>query len=1497
MNDFIELLEANISTLSPMTISKAKMRVDRPTVFITIPDTNVKLYSSIQSSGLLLSNCTGIVSPNKMVSVHNKKFNGKLQYNETKKDAIHSKSGKKLTVMATVPIEGIRTDGKKKKNFLFYDMSIYSKGLSYMLTKFPEKITARNFFENISNTYQLLKKSNVATSHELLFLIQNEKGSLYNILKNLKTLIPLKDFETMNIFDNFTLISNTNGVIIPIVRKDNLKNKLIISNIQRIPNYFKVEEVKTSAISGTSGTSETPADTLSKPTKNSVLTKMAKNFREANLKTTIDEEGKIVAGIDKNQLSAVLKKYKIDDPDVIANVKGALDNFIQLKGDKLTQDEAAITVLKAINYMIHDKEEIDEEYLAKPEKLISKLSEQRTHKTPLSFPKLENTLIGPDQVVDIKHTTGAWRQKQEFETTIHTNVKKLFKSIETTSTRPIKVKNIKWKIIEDDPIWKNSRLIHYEITLQNATGGHKEPYVVNLKVPAPVNDRYFKIQGSNYIMATQQFLKPVTKTDKNEVRILSNYSIIRVGLENLKFNPADIEEVINYIHIRYPNLMKESTDSTVTFKDGSMIFLSGNKVYESTERKISIDEDSGKLTDDKGIEINVKKNEFIYEILMNEILTVNPEDKLTRTKKTIPYINMYLGGLKIPMILYLWQLKGLLTTLNDLGIDYEITNQVKPADVAVKMEDGKALLIRPKSLREKLITNGLLVSRFKKVFKNLDDPAEIHPLISQTYGSGSIFQMRLQTQNCIDPVTKEMLQYESLPETLPNLVSTHCIDLLLNKKMDSLSNLKIYRARLSEVMLNLMYKQIKMAQNHYITKVDEYGDENAKLAIDPDYILRDIITEAGVLQFAEPTSPVDEIALASRTIKTGPGGLPGLRSAKPAHRNIDPSQYGIMSAVATPEAGNVGLIVSHTLTPVMMNELGSYGNKDLSTISKFGTLSINEALTPFQNEVDSDRLIMACAHHRQVTPTNGRQAPLVRSGAEYIVPQISSARFAQRSKKDGTVTEVVPGKTMTVEYKDGTAETFDILPRLSKTKMGVYILIEMTPVEKGTMVKKDQVIAASKNFDENGIYCSGRNVFMAVMNYGGFSHEDSYVISESLAENMSRDIVKEVHIVVPPDTKIMKLEKKVGKNVTKDTVLVEFTYDQDLDEYLELNNLNQSDEEEYISTFAKNAESITLLAQEGEIANIKVFINNKNSVDPQIVKFHKELVNDTKKTISKLSKNAETPEAKQKSVDNLDLNFIKTGGHKFKGTEFLGARIVYYIRQTKPLQEGDKMATRYGAKGVLGKIISKADIPTTVETKKEVEMFISPIGVFSRKNTAMIKELYLGKIMYFLNEKLRDMANDTTVKTEDIFSFLMDIMGLISTKEVLEKIEQNISKIKPTTFRRLIKEEKFQAFATVPPFTDIKFEDIKTAADQLEIPLDEKVYIPELGTTTKEPVPVGISYGQALEQTSEIYSNVRSTGRYDPLTRQATKGKAREGGQSFGKTLPLYTVMCIEQSL
>lgn len=956
------LFEIAMSQLTERRISRTVLRIEKPTVFLTIPDTNVKSWEHFHDAGIFLSNCKGIVTPNRMIKMGGRPFNGRIHHIDLKKHLQVSQSqGKKINVLST--LNNLKNaDPLNSNDYYFFDMSVFSQAFKFISSKQDMKLSTFRLFDLIQKEYQRIKKQFPTVSIEILIMMKDTKGKIYELLQNARVNLPANLFPELELYDNFGLVSNTKGTIIPIFYKNKFKNAISRINLRRLSDYLETETVanvieKESPISDEEEVDEVPELTKDKDS----FEKVIDGLKTSKLTADVTEDGTSISmQIDNRKLSSVLKKYKITDPDITANVRVALNDYINSKGDKLNETEAETIVFHAIHHSIYGSDEINPDFIKKPEKLLKKLEGARAHKTPLTFDaNTQNNVINPKDIIDIDYTTGAWRQKHEFETSIHENVKKLFSTLEDTTEYPVKVKKIQHEVVDDD----NSRLIRYKVTLENINGGKKEPYDVYLNVPSTVNDRYFKLNGVTYIASAQQFMKPVTKTDKDNVRVLTNYSIIRLQLENLKFMPTQIKEIINYIQIKYPNIISDYKENeSVTFIDNSTIYINDDvRVYESPTDKITINKETQKLTNANGDEINSGKYEYLYGVMIEKIQIVNADDDLAKSKKSIPYLSLYLGGFRIPFIIFLWHQKGLLSALNDFGIDYEIVSEAGTAKYVVAHKD-KYLAIHPSTKRGELLCNGLLAFKISKNIEKLDDPNEIFDVIDQHLGQGALYNIGQISENMIDPITKELLEFEGLPTDLNNLLTTHCVDKLLNDNVEELSDLKVYRARMSEMMLNIMYSQLKMSHNEYKRKVRTMGDNDAKINMFSDFILETIYGHAGLLNYTEPVCPIDEINLASKTFKTGPGGVPSSKSFKKEHRNIHKSHIGNLGANATSESSNIGLDVSHTMTTAILNEYGGYGIKNAKGLNGWNALALTEALTPFCNEIDSDRMTMATVH-------------------------------------------------------------------------------------------------------------------------------------------------------------------------------------------------------------------------------------------------------------------------------------------------------------------------------------------------------------------------------------------------------------------------------------------------------------------------------------------------------------------------------------------------------
>ncbi len=904
----------NYSSIHPTSIIRQKIYIDKKTILIVFPDTNVDISTEVYNIGFLLSNCKGLVVPNKVITIGRRKFNGRAHFFDVKKKMLtinNEKIGRKIRVLNSIiferPDKEIVSSTQKVSHYYLYDTTIWSQALEYMSQHLSERFAVRQIFNELSELYKSIKSNNPTYDVDFVFLIKDQSGRMYQIIKTIRTMIKKDELKELTFFDDYGLISDCQNTIIPIFNKKDNYTNFLIQNINKLEKFI---EVNNSVIDINNKEEKTIADTpeessietfnlddetskeepsnfpvskkgipdipnvpiTQKPT--SFISNLVQSLQTSKLVADTDkttDEPKIKIKVNQDELKKALKNNKITDPDIIANIQIALNHYINTTKTKPSREEAEDLVLRAINYTITGSDVVPDEYLHHPELLFNKLKQINTYQVPLNITTNSENIIKPEQIIDLKYTTGQHRQRFEFETAIHENIQKLFQSLESVSNEyPIKVKKIESSVKDNN----SDRFINYKVTLQNLNGGKKEPYVVELNVPSPVNDKYFKLHGNTYIMSNQQFLRPVTKTDKNEVRLISNYGIVRVGLANVKFNPTDLANIIKYIEIRYPKLISEKTDDFCKFSDNSIIYFTGENVYESPEINIIIDPESGRLQNKKTKDIlKQNKYEFLYNTILDKIHTANPSDNLTKTKKALPYIWIYLGALKMPLILYLWSQKGLLSTLNDYGIDYEITDKEIPEkDIYyVPTKDGKFLKIMPKDLKEKMVVNGLSNVKLKEPIEDLTNPENIYNYITQTYGTRSILLLRLLTENFVDPITQELLQFENMPTNLVELSSKVAVDQLLNKQTDSLSDLKIYRARLSEIILNQVYKQIKLSHNYYRKQVME-GINDAKIFTDPDYVINNLLTEAGILQQTEPVNPVTEIMTASRVVKSGKGG-------------------------------------------------------------------------------------------------------------------------------------------------------------------------------------------------------------------------------------------------------------------------------------------------------------------------------------------------------------------------------------------------------------------------------------------------------------------------------------------------------------------------------------------------------------------------------------------------------------------------------------------------
>ncbi len=222
----------------------------------------------------------------------------------------------------------------------------------------------------------------------------------------------------------------------------------------------------------------------------------------------------------------------------------ALDSVYELiNNDSIEGD----TTIEKINNLFKDK---DKKTKKKIKNLIDYLEE--VNKQFNGALKLNNKLLNessnsyfdPQKIIKLEDLTGYKKHATEFDKLLDHSMFDLIKSIEKDKEAGIKVENIKTEIYDTN----TSRFKKYVITFRNTDTENKASYTQELIVPYPIKEKYFKIDGVNYIMINQFFPKPILKVKPNMVRLYTHFSTFSVWLStHILDESQDIGEFTNVL--------------------------------------------------------------------------------------------------------------------------------------------------------------------------------------------------------------------------------------------------------------------------------------------------------------------------------------------------------------------------------------------------------------------------------------------------------------------------------------------------------------------------------------------------------------------------------------------------------------------------------------------------------------------------------------------------------------------------------------------------------------------------------------------------------------------------------------------------------------------------------------------------------------------------------------------------------------------------------------
>ena len=593
-------------------------------------------------------------------------------------------------------------------------------------------------------------------------------------------------------------------------------------------------------------------------------------------------------------------------------------------------------------------------------------------------------------------------------------------------------------------------------------------------------------------------------------------------------------------------------------------------------------------------------------------------------------------------------------------------------------------------------------------------------------------------------------------------------------------------------------------------------------------------------------NPLAELEHKRRLSSTGPGGLTRERAGFEV-RDVQPSHYGRICPIQTPEGPNIGL-VSHLASFARVNPYGfletpyykvekgqvtsnlvylnAYqeeryniasggvaidekgkiiGQKvearikgepgladrdkiDFIDVSPEQFVSVATSLVPFLANDDANRALMGSNMQRQSVPLINPEPPLVMTGNEKRVAQDSGQ--AVIAEEDGQVAEV-DANHIKIRAKNDKLKTYELRIFIRTNQ---YTCFHQKPrVEKGQKIKKGDLLADGGGISQ-GYLALGRNVLVAFLPWRGGNFEDAVLISERLVKD---DVYTSIHI---ESFSCDVRETKLGPETTT----------ADIPNVSE-EKLKDLDEEGVIRVGAEVGPNDIL------VGKISPKGEQELTAEERLLRaIFGEKAREVKDT-SLLMEHGKRGRVVGVKIFSRDL------GHKLEPGVI--KKIEVEIAELRKIQSGDKLSGRHGNKGVVSRVLPQEEMPF-LEDGTPVDVILNPIGVVSRMNLGQILETHLGWAA-----------------------------------------------------------KKLGYHAISPSFSGATEADIKGELKKAGLSEDGKsvLYDGRSGLPFPGKINVGNIYMMRLIHMVEDKIHMRSIGPYSLITQQPLGGKAQFGGQRFGE--------------
>ena len=525
---------------------------------------------------------------------------------------------------------------------------------------------------------------------------------------------------------------------------------------------------------------------------------------------------------------------------------------------------------------------------------------------------------------------------------------------------------------------------------------------------------------------------------------------------------------------------------------------------------------------------------------------------------------------------------------------------------------------------------------------------------------------------------------------------------------------------------------------------------------------------SGLGSSLEEINPAEIFDHQTRVTRLGEGGIGSMDAIPAESRSVQPSHFGFIDYLRTPESGKVGVDMRFAhgamkgkdgkiYAPVIDLKTGQRDYKTPQELAEAPIMFPGEdknglpmvaalvngkmkyvpreeakytmpnmddtfaALTnmvPMKSMVKGQRVIMGARMFTQALPLVNGESPLVQSGLFGSQDKSHEDKMGEhlgaiRADQLAQVVSVTPDEIV-LRHKDGTKKTIDLYNDMPFNRKTFWT--QTSHVKPGDVVQPGQLLAGSNFTDKDGSAALGMNLRTAYLPFRGKNYEDAIVISQSAAKRLTSQHMYQHEAEWDENT-------HVGKKAFVSLFPAE--YDKKMLDNFDDNGAIKK------GTTVNYGDPLVLVAKKKDAVYGKVHRGRAG--------------NFTNDTIT---------------WEHHSPGVVTDVEHTKKGVSVV-------VKNQSQMEVGDKLTGRFGDKGVIAEVVPDHQMPHDKEGNP-FEVLVSPLGLISRVNPAQVVEAALGKVAAKRGKPYKIPDFDSTKDLIDFAQKELDANGLADTEEVMD---------------------------------------------------------------------------------------------------------------------------------